>query len=69
MIDIDWLIDWLTDWLIDWSFQASDKEREKSLPTLKDNDFLGDNLKICIGEEAKEKLLETLAADAEFLAR
>jgi 1-phosphatidylinositol-5-phosphate 4-kinase len=49
--------------------EASEKEREKSLPTLKDNDFLVDQLKIYIGEEAKEKLLETLAADAEFLAR
>jgi len=49
--------------------EATDKEKEKSLPTLKDNDFLADNVKINIGEDAKEKLLETLAADVEFLAR
>jgi len=49
--------------------EASEKEKEKSLPTMKDNDFLADNIKINIGEEAKEKLLETLAADVEFLAR
>ena len=49
--------------------QASEKEREKILPTMKDNDFLGDKLKISIGEEAKEKLLETLAADVDFLTR
>ena len=49
--------------------QASEKEREKALPTMKDNDFLSDKLKISIGEEAKEKLLETLAADVEFLTR
>ncbi len=36
---------------------------------MKDNDFLSDKLKISIGEEAKEKLLETLAADVEFLTR
>jgi len=48
--------------------EASDKEREKTLPTLKDNDFLADGLKICIGEEGKEALIETLAADSEFLA-
>jgi len=49
--------------------EASDKEREKSLPTLKDNDFLADGLKISIGEESKEALIETLTADVEFLAR
>ena len=49
--------------------QASEKEREKNLPTLKDNDFLNDDIKISIGEEAKEKLLETLAADVDFLTR
>ena len=49
--------------------EASDKEREKNLPTLKDNDFLADRIKICIGDEAKEKLMETLAADVDFLTR
>lgn len=47
--------------------EASDKEKEKDLPTLKDNDFVKDGTKICIGEDAKEKLLETLNADVGFL--
>jgi len=42
---------------------ASDKEKGKDLPTLKDNDFLKDGGRIYIGEEAKEKLMETLNAD------
>jgi len=49
--------------------EASEKEREKNLPTLKDNDFLADKVKIYIGDEAKEKLMETLAADVDFLTR
>lgn len=49
--------------------EASQKEREKDHPTFKDNDFLNDGVKICIGEEAKAKLMETLAADVEFLTK
>jgi len=49
--------------------EASDKEREKSVPTLKDNDFLADGVKINIGVEGKEALMETLSADVEFLSR
>ena len=49
--------------------EASQKEREKNHPTFKDNDFLNDGVKICIGEEAKAKLIETLAADVEFLTK
>ncbi len=49
--------------------EASQKEREKTHPTFKDNDFLNDGVKIHIGEDAKAKLLETLAADVEFLTR
>lgn len=49
--------------------EASQKERGKNDPTFKDNDFLNDGVKICIGEEAKAKLLETLAADVEFLTK
>lgn len=45
--------------------EASDKEKEKELPTLKDNDFVKDGTKVVIGEEAKEKLMETLTADVE----
>ncbi|XP_063218948.1 phosphatidylinositol 5-phosphate 4-kinase type-2 alpha [Bacillus rossius redtenbacheri] len=49
--------------------EASDKEREKDLPTLKDNDFVKEGMKIYIGDDAKEKLLETLNADVEFLTK
>ncbi|XP_013388699.1 phosphatidylinositol 5-phosphate 4-kinase type-2 alpha isoform X2 [Lingula anatina] len=47
--------------------QASDKEKAKELPTFKDNDFVSDGIRIDIGEEAKENLMETLKADTEFL--
>lgn len=43
--------------------EASDKEKGKDLPTLKDNDFLKHGGRIYIGDEAKEKLMETLSAD------
>ncbi|XP_045611037.1 phosphatidylinositol 5-phosphate 4-kinase type-2 alpha isoform X2 [Procambarus clarkii] len=49
--------------------EASVKELEKDLPTLKDNDFMKDGTKIYIGEEAKLQLMETLTADVEFLMR
>ncbi|XP_073991199.1 phosphatidylinositol 5-phosphate 4-kinase [Rhodnius prolixus] len=49
--------------------EASDREREKDLPTFKDNDFVKEGTKIYIGEEAKEKLLETLTADVGFLTK
>ncbi|CAG7836636.1 unnamed protein product, partial [Allacma fusca] len=49
--------------------EASDKEKGKDLPTLKDNDFLRDGGRIYIGEEAKAKLMETLTADSEFLTK
>ncbi|ODN06037.1 Phosphatidylinositol 5-phosphate 4-kinase type-2 alpha [Orchesella cincta] len=49
--------------------EASDKEKGKDLPTLKDNDFLKDGGRIYIGEEAKEKLMETLNADIGFLTK
>ncbi|KAF4521155.1 hypothetical protein B566_EDAN019226 [Ephemera danica] len=49
--------------------EASDKEKEKDLPTLKDNDFVKEGLKIYIGDEAKEKLIETLNADVGFLTK
>ena len=49
--------------------EASDKAREKSCPTLKDNDFLADGVKISIGEEGKEALMETLGADVDFLSK
>lgn len=43
--------------------------KEKDLPTLKDNDFVKDGVKIFIGEEAKERILEILSADVEFLSK
>ncbi|KAG0719081.1 Phosphatidylinositol 5-phosphate 4-kinase type-2 alpha [Chionoecetes opilio] len=49
--------------------EASVKELEKDLPTLKDNDFMKEGTKIHIGEEAKQQLMETLTADVEFLMR
>lgn len=45
--------------------EASDKEKEKDLPTYKDNDFVKDGMKIYIGGEAKSKLIETLTADVD----
>jgi len=49
--------------------EASGKEKQKKEPTLKDNDFLNDGVKVAIGEEAKGKLLETLSADVDFLTK
>lgn len=49
--------------------EASDKELEKNLPTLKDNDFINQRFKIQIGQEAKDKLFDTLRADVNFLAK
>ncbi|XP_023224945.1 phosphatidylinositol 5-phosphate 4-kinase type-2 beta-like [Centruroides sculpturatus] len=43
--------------------EASEKEKEKELPTLKDNDFVRDGYKLHIGQEAKDKLINTLTAD------
>ncbi|XP_057367020.1 phosphatidylinositol 5-phosphate 4-kinase type-2 alpha-like [Daphnia carinata] len=49
--------------------EASEKEKEKELPTLKDNDFVKDGTKVVIGEDARERLMETLTADVEFLMK
>ncbi|XP_045125651.1 phosphatidylinositol 5-phosphate 4-kinase type-2 alpha-like isoform X1 [Portunus trituberculatus] len=49
--------------------EASVKELEKDLPTLKDNDFMKEGTKIHIGEDAKQQLMETLTADVEFLMK
>ncbi|XP_071803054.1 phosphatidylinositol 5-phosphate 4-kinase type-2 alpha-like [Asterias amurensis] len=48
--------------------QASEKEKDKELPTFKDNDFLSENKKLYIGKEAKDKMLAKLKKDIEFLA-
>ena len=45
--------------------QASDKEKQKELPTYKDNDFINDGVMIHIGKEAKERLEMTLKADVD----
>lgn len=45
--------------------EANEKELEKQLPTLKDNDFIKNQVKINVGDSAKEKLTETLNADVD----
>ena len=45
--------------------EASEKERIKQLPTLKDNDFIKEGIKLSIGDAAKTKLLETMNADVD----
>lgn len=49
--------------------QASEKEKAKELPTLKDNDFLEDNYKLLLPVDARQKLVSMLSSDTEFLAR
>merc|ERR1712192_189327 len=49
--------------------EASEKEKLKKEPTLKDNDFVKDKVKVTIGEEAKGKLMESLSADVQFLLK
>jgi 1-phosphatidylinositol-5-phosphate 4-kinase len=46
---------------------ASEKEKAKDLPTYKDKDFIGDALKIHIGEEAKKQLMEKLKKDTDVI--
>lgn len=48
--------------------EASDKEKAKDLPTLKDNDFLNEGQKLHVGEENKKIFLEKLKRDVEFLS-
>ncbi|KAH7963422.1 hypothetical protein HPB52_021141 [Rhipicephalus sanguineus] len=42
---------------------------EKDIPTLKDNDLVKDGTKVHIGVDAKERFLELLTADVNFLAQ
>uniref|UniRef100_A0AC34Q5S3 PIPK domain-containing protein n=1 Tax=Panagrolaimus sp. JU765 TaxID=591449 RepID=A0AC34Q5S3_9BILA len=49
--------------------QASEKEKSKELPTLKDNDFLEDNYKLMMPADAKEQLMLILKSDTDFLTR
>ncbi|XP_076471894.1 phosphatidylinositol 5-phosphate 4-kinase type-2 alpha-like [Babylonia areolata] len=48
--------------------QASNKERAKELPTFKDNDFVNDGAVISVGTEEKEKVMQMLQKDTEFLS-
>lgn len=49
--------------------QASEKEKAKELPTLKDNDFLEENYKLFLPTESKNQLTTLLKSDTEFLTR
>uniref|UniRef100_A0A2K5QZH0 Phosphatidylinositol 5-phosphate 4-kinase type-2 alpha n=1 Tax=Cebus imitator TaxID=2715852 RepID=A0A2K5QZH0_CEBIM len=49
--------------------EASDKEKAKELPTLKDNDFINEGQKIYIDDNNKKVFLEKLKKDVEFLAQ
>ncbi|XP_059799014.1 phosphatidylinositol 5-phosphate 4-kinase type-2 gamma-like [Balaenoptera ricei] len=51
------------------SREASDKEKVKELPTLKDMDFLHQNQKVYIAAEEKKVFLEKLKRDVEFLVQ
>ncbi|XP_004692665.1 PREDICTED: phosphatidylinositol 5-phosphate 4-kinase type-2 gamma [Condylura cristata] len=51
------------------SREASNKEKVKELPTLKDMDFLNKNQKVYISEEEKKVFLEKLKRDVEFLVQ
>jgi hypothetical protein len=46
---------------------ASIKEKEKDLPTYKDNDLVNDNRQIVLGPEAKSQFMEKLTRDVQFL--
>ncbi|XP_028654481.1 phosphatidylinositol 5-phosphate 4-kinase type-2 gamma [Erpetoichthys calabaricus] len=49
------------------SREASDKEKGKDLPTLKDVDFRNMSQKVYVTEEQKAKFMEKLSRDVEFL--
>lgn len=49
--------------------EASDKEREKPLPTFKDNDFVKDSVKLYVKSDDKARVLEMLESDCAFLSR
>jgi 1-phosphatidylinositol-5-phosphate 4-kinase len=51
------------------SREASDKEKAKELPTFKDNDFINEGIKIDVGDEPKEELINMLQADVDFLTK
>ncbi|XP_043939540.1 phosphatidylinositol 5-phosphate 4-kinase type-2 gamma [Protopterus annectens] len=47
------------------SREASEKEKEKELPTLKDMDFLNKSQKVYISEEQRKQFMEQLKRDVE----
>uniref|UniRef100_A0A3Q2QKC4 Phosphatidylinositol 5-phosphate 4-kinase type-2 gamma n=1 Tax=Fundulus heteroclitus TaxID=8078 RepID=A0A3Q2QKC4_FUNHE len=49
--------------------EASDKERVKKLPTFKDMDFRNNMQKVYVTDEEKEKFMEKLNRDVEFLVK
>ncbi len=49
--------------------RASDKEKQKPSPILKDNDFLEHGRVLSIGMEAKSKLMSAVNRDVDFLCR
>ncbi|XP_069509698.1 phosphatidylinositol 5-phosphate 4-kinase type-2 gamma [Ambystoma mexicanum] len=51
------------------SREASDKEKVKELPTLKDVDFLNTSQKVYVTEEQKNVFMEKLKRDVEFLVQ
>ncbi|XP_029682017.1 phosphatidylinositol 5-phosphate 4-kinase type-2 gamma-like isoform X2 [Takifugu rubripes] len=51
------------------SREASFKEKVKELPTFKDVDFRNNMQKVYVSEEEKEKILDKLGRDIEFLVR
>ncbi|KAG8452541.1 hypothetical protein GDO86_004359 [Hymenochirus boettgeri] len=51
------------------SREASDKEKVKELPTLKDMDFLNKSQKVYVDEEQKKTFMEKLKRDVEFLVQ
>ncbi|KAM9320531.1 phosphatidylinositol 5-phosphate 4-kinase type-2 gamma isoform 4-T4 [Gastrophryne carolinensis] len=51
------------------SREASDKEKIKELPTLKDMDFLNINQKVYVDDEQKKIFVDKLKRDVEFLVQ
>lgn len=47
--------------------EATMKEKEKSHPTFKDNDFVNESRQVNIGPESKEAFMEKLKRDVDFL--
>ncbi|KAK6026550.1 kinesin motor domain protein [Ostertagia ostertagi] len=48
---------------------ASEKEKAKEVPTLKDNDFLEMNEKLSLPDETRHQLLDMLASDTTWLSK